>query len=195
MTSMTAKGASEMAIMRDGAVADGDGAAEVPERGDDDDGELQQEGVVAVLELGEDGHQVERDGGGVDGHVEDAGGEREPGDLKAPEAAEGAVGPDVEAAFVGDGGGEFADHEGGGEAPEDGDDGEEKERAAEAGHADDVFEAVGAAGDHEVDGRDERKETETGGFGLAGAGDRSISFGGGLMWKLTREGTGCGLRK
>ena len=165
--------------MRDGAVADGDGAAEVPERGDDDDGEFEQEGVVAVLELGEDGHQVERDGGGVDGHVEDAGGEREPGDLEAPEAAEGAVGPDVEAAFVGDGGGELADHECGGQAPEDGDDGEEKERAAEAGHADDVFETVRAARDHEVDGRDERKETEAGGFGLAGAGDRSISFGGG----------------
>ena len=56
------------------AVADGDRAAEVPERGDDDDGELEQESVVAVLEFGEDGHQVKRDGGGVDGHVEDRGG-------------------------------------------------------------------------------------------------------------------------
>ncbi len=83
------------------------------------------------------------------------------------------MGPDVEAAFVGDGGGEFADHERGGQAPEDGDDGEEKERAAEAGHADDVFEAIGAARDHEIDGRDKRKETEAGGFGLAGGGDRS----------------------
>jgi hypothetical protein len=82
------------------------------------------------------------------------------------------VGPDVEAAFVGDGGGEFADHEGGGKAPEDGDDGEEKERAAEAGHSDDVLKAVGAARDHEVDGRDERKETETGGAQLARVGDR-----------------------
>ena len=98
------------------------------------------------------------------------------------------MGPDVEAAFVGDGGGEFADHQRGGEAPEDGDDGEQKERAAEAGHADDVLEAVGAAGDHEVDGGDERKETKAGGARLAGAGDwcgllcwlECVS----LMWKL-----------
>ncbi len=51
------------------------GAAEVPERGDDDDGELEQERAVAVVELGEDTGEIERDGGGVDRHVEDAGGE------------------------------------------------------------------------------------------------------------------------
>jgi len=143
---------------------------------------------VAVLEVGEDGHQVKRNGGGVESHVEDAGGEGKPGDLEAPKAAKGAVGPDVEASLVGDGRGELADHQGCGDAPKKGDEGEEKQRAAEAGHADDVLEAVGAAGDHEVDGRDERKETEAGGFGLADAGDRSISFEGVLMWKLTREG-------
>jgi len=60
----------------------------------------------------------------VDGHIEDRGGERKPGFLKAPEPAERAADPDVEAAFLGHGRGEFADHEGGGQAPDEGNDGQ-----------------------------------------------------------------------
>ena len=121
-------------------------------------------------EAGASVREIEDEGGGVDGHVEDAGGEGEPGFLKSPEASHGAADPDVEAAFFGDGAGEFADHEGGGEAPEEGDEGEEEERAAVAGDADDVFKAVGAAGDHEVGRRDERQQPH-----LAGAGVSCVS--------------------
>ena len=156
----------------DGAVSNRDGAAQVPECGDDDDGEFEQQSAVAVVELGEDAGEVERDGGGIDGHVEDTGGQRQPGDLEAPEPAEGAMSPDIEAAFVRDGRGEFADHERCRQAPEDRDEGEQKQRAVETGHADDVLKTVRAARDHEIDGRDERKETEAGGFGLAGVEDR-----------------------
>ena len=45
--------------------------------------------------------EVEGEEGGVDGHVEDAGGEREPGFEVAPEGAEGALDPDIETALIG----------------------------------------------------------------------------------------------
>ena len=131
---------------------------EVPERAAKDDGECPEDAAIAGGPGGREAGEVEDEDGGIDGHVEDAGGEREPGLLKAPEAAEGAAHPDVEAAFGRDGAGELADHERGGEAPDEGDDGEEEERARVAGLADDVFEAIGAAGDHEVGCGDQRQE-------------------------------------
>jgi hypothetical protein len=112
---------------------------------------------------GRDAGEIEDEDDGVDGHVEDAGGEREPCLLKAPEGAEGAADPDVVAAFRREGGGEFADHEGGGEAPDEGDAEEQEQGAAVARVAEDVFEAVRAAGDHEVGGADEREQTHFGG--------------------------------
>ncbi len=123
------EGREQDAEERDRGLADGLGAAEIPERAAEDDGELPEGAAIAGGPGGREAAEVEDEDGGVDGHVEDAGGEREPGLLKAPEAAEGAAHPDVEAAFGRDGAGELADHERGGEAPDEGDDGEQEERA------------------------------------------------------------------
>ena len=54
----------------------------------------------------------------VQRHLENAAREREPRFLIAPEASHAAAHPDVEAALFGNGGGEFADHHGGRDAPE-----------------------------------------------------------------------------
>ena len=153
------KGREQRGHHDEGAFADGLCAAEVPCGGERDDGEFPEKSAMAGGERGREAREIGDEDGGVDGHVKDAGGKREPGLLKTPEAAERASHPDVVAAFGGDGGGKLADHEGGGQAPEERDDEEQKERAAVAGVAEDVLEAIGAAGDHEVGGRDERKET------------------------------------
>ena len=71
------------------------------------------------MQGGGDAGEVEDEGDGVDGHVKDAGREGEPCLLEAPEGAEGSADPDVVATFFGDGTGELADHEGGGERPDD----------------------------------------------------------------------------
>ncbi len=152
------KGSEKDAEERNGRLADGFGSGEIPEGAAEDDGEGPEGGAVASGPGGSEAAEVENEDGGVDGHVEYAGGEGEPRFLKAPKAAESAADPDVEAAFGGDGAGEFTDHERGGQAPDEGDDGEEEEGAAVAGFADDVFEAVGSAGDHEVSGAEEGDE-------------------------------------
>ena len=154
------EGREENAEHHDGALADDLCAFEVPEGAGDDDGKGPEGSAMALSPGGLDVAEVEDEDGGVDGHVKDTGGEGEPGFLESPERPKGAMDPDVEAAFGGDGTGEFADHERGGETPEEGDDGEHEESAQVAGLADDVFEAVRAAGDHEVGGPDEREQSE-----------------------------------
>jgi hypothetical protein len=66
---------------------------------------------------------------GIDGHVEDAGSQREPRLLVTPEGAEGSPHPDIEAALGGDGAGQLADHEGRGQTPHEWNDGEDQQRA------------------------------------------------------------------
>ena len=80
----------------------------------------QSVGARAGGERGAEFAEVEHEDGGIERHVEDAGGEREPALLIAPEGPERAAHPDIKAAFGGDGGGEFADHQRGGQAPESG---------------------------------------------------------------------------
>ena len=102
--------------------------------------------------------EIEHEGCGIDGHVEDAGGEGEPGFLESPEGAHRAAHPVVEASIAGHRGGEFAHHQGGGEAPEEREQEQEQEGAAVASFADDVLQTVGAAGDHEICGRNQRQQ-------------------------------------
>ena len=109
-------------------------------------------------EAGRDAREIEDEDDRVDGHVEDAGGEREPRLLKSPEAAEGAADPAVVATFLGQRGGEFANHQRGGQAPDERDDEQQEQGAAVAGVAEDVLQTIRAAGDHEVGRSDERKQ-------------------------------------
>ena len=143
----------------DGSLADGLCSAQVPCGADEDDSQLPERGAWASGERGRDAGEVEDEDYGVDGHVEDAGCEREPGLLKSPEGAEGAAHPAVVASLLGQSGGELADHERGGQAPDQRDEEQQEEGASVAGVAQDVFQAVGAAGDHEVGGCDEREQT------------------------------------
>ncbi len=102
----------------DRVFADAGRAAQVPRAAKDDDSQRPEIGAPAGGERGAEFAQVENEDGRIERHVEDAGGEREPALLVAPEGTEPAAHPDVEAAFGGDGGGELADHERGGQAPD-----------------------------------------------------------------------------
>src|SRR5450631_2439309 len=95
----------------------------------------------------------------VDGHVEDAGSEREPSLLKSPEAAQGATDPAVVAPLFGKSGGQFTDHERGGQTPDEWNDEQQEKCAAVAGVADNVFEAVGTSGDHEIRRSNKREQS------------------------------------
>ena len=113
--------------------------------------------AIAGGKAGGEAREIEDEDDRVDGHVEDAGGKREPRLLKSPEAAERAAHPAVVAAFFGQRGGEFADHQRGGQAPDEGNDEQQQQGAAVAGVAEDVLQAVRAAGDHEVSRPDKRE--------------------------------------
>ena len=104
--------------------------------------------------------KIKNEGCGVDGHVKDAGCEREPGLLKAPEWPHSAAHPLIKTAIGGNGGGEFPDHERSRDAPEDRDKKEKKEGPLVARVPDDIFEPVRPAGDHEVGRRDEWKQPQ-----------------------------------
>ena len=104
--------------------------------------------------------EVEHERGGVDGHVEDGSGEREPCLLKPPEGTDRASHPGVEATFGRNCRGELAEHEGGGQAPEKRQEQKEQKSAAVPGKADHVLKAVRTAGDHEVGSRKEREQAQ-----------------------------------
>ncbi len=93
---------------------------------------------------------------GIDGHIKDAGHQREPSFLKAPERPHGAAHPDVKTAFSRQCGGEFAHHQPRRQTPDQrsnkkNDDGELVARVL-----DQFFHAIRAAGNHEICGRRQR---------------------------------------
>ncbi len=139
----------------DGAAAYGTGSAQIPEGAAEDDGESPQRAAVAGGPVRRDSAEIEDEGDGVDGHVEDAGGEGEPGFLKSPEGAQRAAHPDIVTTLFGNRGGKFTHHEGSRERPDKWDEEQEEKGSAVAGFADDVFQAVRAAGDHKVRGSNE----------------------------------------
>jgi len=110
---------------------------------------------------------------GVDGHIENTGNEREPGFLKAPEFPQAAAHPGVIASFGGDGAGEFADHVGGGQAPQERRDEKYQNPTGVARTVDDVFSTIGAARNHEERGGHQGPERE-------------------FRGELQRKGTGTG---
>ncbi len=99
--------------------------------------------------------EIEHERGGVDGHVEDGGRQRQPRFLKSPEGAEGAPHPGVESAFVGDGRGQLAEHQRGGKAPDERQEEENQQGELVAAETDHIFKVVRAARDHEVGGREQ----------------------------------------
>ncbi len=104
--------------------------------------------------------EIKNEQRGVDGHIKDAGGERKPGFLKAPEIAEPAAHPGVIAAFLRKRAGKFADHESGRQAPKDGKKEQDQNSAAVAGAVNDLFRPVGAAGNHEKRSGNQRPKRE-----------------------------------
>ena len=142
----------------DGAFADGGRAAEIPGAAEDHDGQRPGVAVPAGGERGIELAEIENEDGRVDGHVEDAGREREPAFLISPERTEGAAHPDVEAAFGGNGAGQFADHERGGQGPKNRQDKQNDDGAGKSGSAEDVLNAVRPARHHEVGGGNERQQ-------------------------------------
>jgi hypothetical protein len=183
------EGSEKDAEENDRPLADGFGAGEVPDGASEDDGERPDHGAMARRPGGSDAGEVGDENGWVDSHVEDAGGERHPGLLEAPEATHGAANPDVVAALVGDGAGELADHERGGERPDKRDNRHHDKGTHVAGLADDVFEAVRSAGDHEVGRGHERQEAELVAGGMFGSGHRRRGvrckvYGGGSLGQM-----------
>ena len=75
-----------------------------------------------------------------------------------PRMAQGAAYPDVESTFGGYGAGKFAEHERGGKAPEKREEQKNNEGFAVARASENVFNAIGATGDHEVGGGNKRNK-------------------------------------
>ncbi len=133
----------------DGVSADAGRAAQIPRAANDDDSQRPEVIARGRGERGAEFAQVEHEDGRVERHVENAGREREPAFLVAPEWPEGAPHPDVKAAFIRNGGGEFADHERGGQAPDDGQNQQDDDSPAKARAAENVLHAVRTTGHHE----------------------------------------------
>ena len=153
------KGSHEQNKEPDRVFADARRAEQVPRAADDHDSQRPEITAPACGERREEFAQVENEDGRIERHIEDAGGEREPALLIAPEGPEGAADPDVESALGGDGRSQLSDHESGGQAPNQRQDKQDKDGPAEARAAEDVLNAVRTAGDHEESGGDQRKQT------------------------------------
>jgi len=124
--------------------------------------------------------EIEDEERGINRHVENAGGEREPCFLKSPEITESAADPRVVAAFAGQRARQFADHESGGQTPQDREKKQNQNSVTVARAGDDLLGAIGAAGDHKEGSSDERPERELG----------DIFFG----WRDCPRGEGGGKR-
>src|SRR5439155_10873238 len=79
----------------DGTLPDRRRAAEIPRAAKDHHGQRPRVTMPAGGERRAEFAEVENEDGGVDGHVEDTGGEREPAFLKSPERPQSASHPDV----------------------------------------------------------------------------------------------------
>ena len=86
----------------------------------------------------------------VERHFENAARQRQPRFLKSPETSHAPAHPNVEAAFFGYRGGQFADHQGRRQTPEQRRDHQNQQRGGVARFLNDVFESVRAAGNHEI---------------------------------------------
>jgi hypothetical protein len=121
---MTGQSAEE----NDRAAANRACASQVPQAAQDHKGHRPQSCAAAGGPCGKQPPEIQDGQRGIDGHVEDAGSEREPRLLVAPEGAEGAPHPHIEAALGGDGAGQLADHEGRGQTPQERNDGKDQQR-------------------------------------------------------------------
>src|SRR5207245_7095626 len=102
----------------------------------------------------------------------------------SPEVAHGAAHPGVITALKWQCAGQLANHEGGGQAPENGSEQQDKDRAAVSGAVHDVFCAIGSARDHKEGCGHQRPQGEADRF-------FAIGNGGGCEDFLTR-GASCG---
>ena len=106
--------------------------------------------------------QIENEERGIDGHVEDACGHRQPCLLVAPERTERPPHPHIETTFGGDGARELADHQGCRQAPDQRENQQNDQGADISGPAQNIFNPIGAAGNHEEGGGDERDQPQLG---------------------------------
>src|SRR6476646_3504826 len=109
-----------------------------------------------TLEMSEISHEQ----GGVDRHVEDRSGEREPRFLKAPERSHRTPYPGVEATFFRHRRGQLSDHERRGQTPEKREHEKSDQGPAITGVANDLFEPVRPARDHKVSRRQQRQHPQ-----------------------------------
>ena len=122
-----------------------------------------QDTYQLVLKYWEDSAGVEHEHRRVQRHVEDARRQREPSLLESPEGSHRARDPHVEAAVLWDGRGEFADHEGGRDSPEDGYDQQHDHAAQVARVADELFQSERSAGNDEECRSNQRKRGQLAG--------------------------------
>src|SRR5580704_10972701 len=113
---------------------------------------------------GEQAVEIKDEERGIDGHVEDRRHQRKPCFLESPEIAHGAPYPGVIAAFVGQRARKFADHESGGQAPENRSQQQNQDCFTVAAAMHNVFCAIGPARHHKEGGGDEWPEREADGL-------------------------------
>src|SRR2546427_5617900 len=114
--------------------------------------------------------QIKDEQSGVDRHIEDRGHQREPCFLKSPEVAHGAANPGVITALERQSARQLADHEGCRQAPENGSEQKDEDRAAVSGAVNDVFCAIGSARDHKECCGHQRPQSEANRFFVIGNG-------------------------
>ena len=102
--------------------------------------------------------QIKHKDGRIDGHIEDAGREREPALLIAPEGPQRTAHPNVEAALGGNGGGKLSDHQCRGQAPEKGQQKQNADGHQEPRPTQNVLNSIRTAGHHEVGCGNQRQE-------------------------------------
>ena len=115
-------------VQPDRAFADGARAHRVPCGAGGDHGEFERQSAMSCRQAGRDAAEIIDEKRGIEGHFKNAACERQPGLLVTPEAAQATLNPYVEASFLGQGGGELADHQSGRKAPEQWCQGEDEER-------------------------------------------------------------------
>ena len=135
-------------------------AGNVEQRAGNHDGQCDPPSAIAFLEPREHAGQVGDEQRGINRHVENGRDQREPGFLKSPEVAHGAAHPGVVAALVGQRAREFADHEGGRQAPEQRGEQQNQDGASVTGAVHDVFGAIGSARHHKEGGGDQGPKRE-----------------------------------
>ena len=150
---------------RQGAIAHRFGAHQIPRGGGGYQRNCQRRAAAAGGHPRRQVAQIADEQRGVDGHVEDAARQRQPGFLKSPEASHAARHPDVVAAPSGQRARKLADHECRRDRPDHRRHQQNQNGARVSRLGNDILKPERSARNQEEDGRDQRQQRHLAGSG------------------------------